>query len=350
MRILFFGDLQVNHKNSLYQSFLDGTMRHLREFININNPDLLINLGDLMETKSVVEVEDLVWAWNWTKTLEDMCPPPSENGHSSYWIIKGNHDISDRNCHTASVQVMEGLNTSVFMKEHVVKLEEFDVVILPYTENYSLLNKFLDSIEDKNRVRLIVGHVCWIGARMTPYFVTDKGLDPVKVLRQFPNARVFNGHYHHPVDVCNRLHMVGSPLHKDFNDIIGDIPRGFVLWDSDLDTITRIKNPSTYHCLSLEFNSEENMRDIYEKLYEDKELLKLRIYVPKNLIEEANELFKGFLWKSVVQSSSDVISVYNGSGLKIQSTPKEIIEIAVTNSPDGYDKNLLEKIGKEAFA
>lgn len=348
MRVLFFGDLQTNGKHAAYSSFLQSTMEFLMKTIDEERPDIVVNLGDLMDTKSVVEVDDLVWAWKLTREIEMECKPPDFYGYPTHMLLMGNHDMSDKKGGRSSVEVMEGINTDIFTRLSTVETSEGLLVIIPYTEDMPGMWKKLSEIENKDSVFGIFAHTNWLGCRLTPTFVSDKGINPVDMENMFPNAHMFAGHYHHPLDL-GRLHIVGSPLHKDFNDILGEIPRGFTLWDSKTGEITRIENPNTYHCLDLRFDDEELMKNAASSLRPMKDKLRVKISVPSAIVDETLEEFDGFLWKSVVPNESSITSLYQGHGIKICSTPGEVIRRGVETAPDDLDSEVLEKIGQAIF-
>lgn len=350
MKILMYGDLQTNRKQSTYSSFLDKTMEYLFQQICLHTPDLVVNMGDLLDTHGAIDVEDLVWSWSWMKGIEGRCPSPSEDGLARHWIVKGNHDISDRNAKISSVSVMEGINTDVLIDPVRYRFTDGSYfLVLPYTRDYGPLRDWLEAIPDKEQVDVILGHVEWFGARYTPYRVSDIGLDPAEMQEMFPNAEIFNGHYHHP-DSTGRLHMVGSPLHKDFNDVAGELQRGFVLYDTETRQVTRISNPHTYYCLSFEFQDEANLIETAESLQDVKEQVRVKVSVPTSLVDEAEYRFKDFLWKSVTPTDSQVNSIFQGEGLKVCSSPADVVNRGVsTASTEIYDPVLLSEFGKEAF-
>ncbi len=350
MRILMYGDLQVNRKHQDYMKFLEGSMQNLFTLVKEQRPNLVANMGDLLDTHHEVDVEDLVWAWEWTRKIEAQCPPPGlADSIPRHLIVKGNHDIADRNASISSIQVMEGLNTLPILDVSVYRIAGVKILVLPYTRDYVRLREQLTKVDSPEDVQVILGHIEWVGARYTPTCVSDKGLELEEVTSIFPNAEIFNGHYHQPSST-GKLHMVGSPLHKDFNDIVSGVERGFLLYDTDSREVTRLTNHSTYYSLQLEFGDIEGARTAAEELSGVSSKVRVKVSVPTAVIEEVEELFRGFLWSSVIASDSFATSVFKDSSIQVFSTPSEIVTEAVDSSGDEYDKKLLRDYGMEAFS
>jgi hypothetical protein len=343
VKVLLFGDLQINHRRPDYMTFLTGALEELERVIRDVCPVLVINLGDMFDTKHLVSVDDLVYGWEWSRRLGRAL----ERSNRRLWVLKGNHDISDKHGDRASVQVLENPMTKVCMSMGVHVIYGLRVLVIPYTED---INSVYEEAQGIERPDLIVGHCDWIGCRLTPSYVSKAGLDPAWFERNYPGVPIFNGHYHHPMDLGD-LHMVGSPLHKDFNDIAGEIPRGFTLWDSETGKIERIANPSTYYCTQLTFTKEQEISEWRAKLAEHKHALRVKVFVPQALLDEAKDAFGDFLWNTVQPVDSEAIRAIHTSGVSVQSTASEIVKKGVDESDEQvYDRELLAEFGRKAFS
>lgn len=348
MKILFYGDLQVNHNRTDYMKCLQGALGLLHQIILERRPDLVVNLGDLMDTKHIVSVDDLVWAFKWSRVIGHAAA--QVNGHPTdrrHWILKGNHDISDKRGDFATVQVMEDEFTKVCMTHGLYAVDGKTFYVMPYTEDIEGLQESLKQAETAD-VKGIFGHVDWLGCRLTPTWTSKKGLDPAWVMERFPDTPVFNGHYHHPMSVGN-VFFVGSPLHKDFNDILGEVERGFSLWDTEKGEIERIANRNTFYCMNLRYETEKQMKDSYAVLQPLAEQLRVKVSVPHKLVEEAKEMFGEFLWISIQPIESGQQGVYHTTQVSVTDSPSEIVKRGVESAPDQYDRKLLERMGAEAF-
>ena len=349
MRILLYGDLQTNHRRPDYMQFLTKTLEYLVSVIEDRQPDLVVNLGDTFDTKNLVSVDDLVYGWQWSRRIGSARPPVSASGTTTkrHWVLKGNHDISDKHGDRASIQVLEEPNTLVCMGMGMHVVNGLRVLVIPYDED---VNSIYQSLHDcTDRPDLILGHCDWLGCRLTPHYVSKAGLDPAWFAKNYPGVPVFNGHYHHPMDVGD-LHFVGSPVHKDFNDIAGEIPRGFSLWDSETGDVERIVNPHTYYCLQLSFTEEEEMRAWADKLRPDAERLRIKVAVPQRLLDEAKESFEDYLWHTIQPIDTEAIRAIHTSGITAQSTPSEVVTTGVGRAdPEVYDCEMLATFGRKAF-
>lgn len=349
MKILMTGDWQVNGRRDDYMSMLEACVDYFLSVVVKTEPDFVVNLGDVMDTKNLVDVEDLVWAYQSVNKISNLVPQKNP----SHWtpkprhvILKGNHDLSDKNGNVASIQVMESDNTRICMHAEILHMGPLRVMVLPYTENIEGTYKWIE--QQTSPPHVIIGHVDWIGCRLTPAYVSKNGFDPAWFHERFPGVPIFNGHYHHPMSLGN-LHMVGSPVHKDFNDVVGPIERGFTLWDSETGTIERIPNPCTYYCLQLTYENEDSLESGWKELRSMAENLRVKVFVPNKLLADAKEMFKDFLWSAVIPIESDAISLQHASEVTVQSTKAEVLQKGVDAAPDEYDKEMLYSLGRQVF-
>jgi hypothetical protein len=331
--------------------FLTGALESLEQAIHTHQPDLVINLGDMFDTKHLVSVDDLVYGWEWSKRIGKAVHRC--DAWKRHWVLKGNHDISDKHGDRASVQVLEDETTHVFMDSRItVSPPGPNVLVLPYTEDIDSIYKetWRNAPGGELDPDVIIGHVDWIGCRLTPSYVSKAGCDPAWFEKKYPGVPIFNGHYHHPMDLGD-LHMVGSPVHKDFNDVVGEIQRGFTLWDDETGETTRIQNPSTYYCTQLTLTTEQEINEWSAKLAAHKHVLRVKVFVPQALLDEAKSAFGDFLWNTVQPVDSEAIRAIHTSGVSVQSTASEIVTKGVDESdPQVYDRELLAKFGRKAFS
>lgn len=336
MRVLFYGDLQIHTRKRDYASFLNATMLHLERLVKEQKPDLLVNLGDVLHTFGTIEAEDLLFAYRWTKRLEI-----AMEGRP-HLIIKGNHDIADRYGKTAAIEVLASHQTRV-----VLEPERYgDFLVLPYTKEFDEVREWLDQ---QSAPAGIFGHVDWVGAHATPTHATTEGLYPHEIAKRWTNVPVFNGHYHTPAQL-GPIHLVGSPLHMNFSDALSPIPRGFAMWDTSTGEVTRIENRNTYYCVEATLETIDDISAFYEKVYPNRQQLKLKIFTPLELVEQAQVTFgEGFLWATVTPTDSQRVTVEHLAGINLASSPDQIVQRVVETTPDDLDADLLEKYARKAF-
>lgn len=359
MKFLFYGDLQIDRANSMYSEFLQSTLKHLTKVIQERQPDYLINLGDVLDGFGHVTVQDLTYSYDWMEYLGQLVRPSLEQyeclagavGESRHWILKGNHDIGDKEGKHSTVHVMScDMTNTIFKRIETPEIPNVGyVLVIPYTSNYAAVRAELDKMAGMP-VKAIFAHTDWFGLRpsiKSAYVETD-GLDPARLAELFPGVPIFGGHYHTPVSMEN-LHIVGSPLHKDFNDVLTDIPRGFLEWDSESGEIERIANPCTYYCAEVRAESHADLASQARALLPNKDQLRVKVYVPLSLVREADAEFEPFLWHAIYPMTSSKKSVEHTADVRLHASASELVELGVKQASGDYDSELLRRCGMEAF-
>lgn len=345
MRCLIFGDLQISFKRPDYMRYLEGSLSFIRSLIRTQTPDLVVNLGDTLDTFGVVDVRDLVWSYEQMSQISQ----EAEDVGAEYWVLKGNHDCADKKGECTALDVFKDIDNMVyFPKSSNTDIKGVNVAVLPWTDDRKDIwtREVCETVLPHTEI--VFGHIEWKGCRMTPTFVSTDGVDPDEFHRKFPKAVVFNGHYHQPARV-GPVYLVGSPLNKDFNDVEAEEPRGALLYDTETKVAIRCGNDSSYKCLSL-FLQDGNLQRIEEIPLKDRANLKLKVYVPRTKLQRASEIGEGFLWYACYPLDSDRVDVEKVAEVRVSSTPAEIVEKAVQASTADYNRDLLMKFGAEAFS
>jgi hypothetical protein len=348
MKILFYGDLQVNFANAEYMSFMERTMNTLEQLVEEEKPDLLINLGDTTDTFGTVSVKDLVWAHRRLKRLSALMRKHTTGPASMHWILMGNHDVSDHACEYSTTELMEGADCIPFTKP-VVNAYGLGVNMFPFTED---MDEVRGLLPDCKGTICSAGHIDWLGAKVTPTFVSTSGLDVAEYAEITNHVPFFQGHYHMPSDTPP-LYVVGSPLHKDFNDDIVEIPRGFTWYDSDEGHISRIQNFNTYYTIKVKADSEEEVIRQYLAVMNDPGAItrtKVRIYCPSSAVEYAKEVFSSALSCSVIPTDTGKSDVDHAVAVSLTTPVGEVVNHAVEAADSStYDRETLMKYGREVF-
>lgn len=348
MKILFYGDLQISRKRSDYMEFLQATLQGIYNAVCEIQPDILVNTGDLFDDFGKLDVRDLVYAYQWMSALGH-----EQRQHGGeHWIVKGNHDIADKEGKVAAIQVMERPSSTIFMDLTAVNVPGLGhVIVVPYTEDYDMAMQALEGMAGITEVAAIITHTDWLGVRpsIKSGHVSTTGLDLEKVQRLFPNTPIFGGHYHTPMNIGN-LNLVGSPLHMTFSDILSDIQRGYLCWHTDTGHIDRFANPFTYYCAEVRCEDPASLMAQHEVLEPAKHAIKVKIYVPTSMVIEADNLFSDFLWHATYPIESSRASVEHMADVSVSSTVGELIQKGVSAAGEQYDRPLLTRFGQEAFA
>lgn len=337
MKVLFYGDIHTNFDFPDYMGFLDKTLGFLLQTIYAHQPKYVINLGDVTDTFGTVELRSLVWAYDWMQKIGRAAKECGGKHH----IIQGNHDVDDKDCTISSVQVMQSANTQV----HITASKQDEVLFLPFGTEAETARHLCHSRgpETAQDALLVAGHIEWRACQLTSSFVSKTGLDTSE-----PTLPVFNGHFHSPANV-GKVHFVGSPLYKNFNDFETEIPRGFTLYDTDTKVVTRIENHHTYRMASIQAETESELEAQLSKIT-DMGHTKIRFMVPKALLEIVESLRSEFLWCSVHRSDFEKTDVNKATGITIVSDKDTVVKTVVESAPKEFSRELLTTYGSKAFA
>jgi predicted phosphodiesterase len=333
MLACFYSDLHVSHRHNDYMEFLGKTLAYLGDLVRTRKPDVLINCGDTLDTFASLDVRDGVYASRALQTLTGLV--------GRHIILRGNHDTADREGNLSSTQLVCPHGATLVDHATLLDVSGEHILFIPHTRNLpEAREQLLGSVG--RGVSAAVAHTDWLGCQLTPAYVSKEGLDPAEA-----EVPVFAGHYHAPVTV-GRVHFVGSPLYKDFSDVEVERPRGFLFWDSATGGIERVANPHTYKCLRIEADTK---KDLVKKVAAigNPSACRVKVYVPKKLMEEAKEACQGCLWSAVYPIGSETQSVTFASTVTLRTSPEDAVRAAVKSAGEEYDRSQLESVGMEAM-
>lgn len=338
MRVLMYSDLHVSHKNGDYVDFLDKTVNYLIEKCQSLRPDILVNLGDTLDSFGVLDVRDGVYAQGLLDSL-------TEHSGALHVVLRGNHDTADKCGQVSSTPLVCRGEVTTVTHPVFASLGGLPVLYLPHSTDFDSMLAMIGEAKERS-VRAVFTHVDWLGCRLTPAYVSREGLSPAAVGEVLPGVPVFAGHYHAPMTV-GPVHFVGSPLYLNFSDLMVEQERGFLLWDTEAG-VTRIPNPHTYKCYKIEA---ENKRELTKKLKDmgDPRLARVKVYVPKKHVEDAQDLVRGFLWSAVYPVEAERTGIEFSAQVNVRTPLEDAVRTAVRSGSEGYDAALLETFGLEAF-
>lgn len=346
MKILFFSDIHVNFRHRTYMGFLERTLEEIRK--DAEGMDLVFNLGDTTDTFGVVDIRDLLFAQEHTGYHR------FKGGGAGLYTLRGNHDTGDKLGEQSTLPLFLLLSHQ-FGFEDMAVFTPFDgedqprFLIVPHTRDYPAVYEFLLEAKGRGPVTAVLTHTDWLGCRLTPQYVSKEGLEPAWFQANLPGVPVFAGHYHTPMNV-GPVHIVGSPLYATFNDRAEGIPRGWLKWDTESGEIVRVTNPHTYECHSVRAKGKKELKKSREGFEGKENRCKVKVYVPKRLFDDAQELYSGFLWSGVYPLENDAEGVEFESKVDLNTEPEAMVERAVKGADAVYDKTLLRKYGEEAFS
>lgn len=343
MKVLMFTDLHVTHRHKTYMEYVEDTVEHLCALIHEHKPDVLVNLGDTLDTFGMMDVRDALFARQAIRKTRDHF---QGCGGQAYYVLRGNHDTVDKHGEVSSVDLLEMPGVEIITSPKVVTLPDgHSYFMLPHTRDHDP-EKFEHILPYD--VRGVFAHVDWIGCRLTPKYISTSGFSPGAVGDLLPEIPVFAGHYHTPMET-GPVWFVGSPLYMTFSDEVTEIPRGFTLWDTKLGAKTRIPNPHTFQCWTFECLTLPSLKKCLKKIEDDLERCRVRVYVPRKILDKAADLFEDALWCGVYPLDTEKDSMEFDTKVNLKSSSQEVIQRAVEGAPDDLNKETLIAYGQSAF-
>jgi hypothetical protein len=344
MKVLIYTDLHVTHRHKTYMQFVSDTVDYLCEVIHEHKPDVLVNMGDTLDTFGMMDVRDAIFARRAIRKTRDHF---QACGGQAYYVLRGNHDTADKHGEISSVDLLEWQGVDIISSPTVKVLPDGrNYLFVPHLRDFT--NEVFEGAQSYD-IRGAFAHVDWIGCRLTPSHISTSGFQPGVVGELLPEVPVFAGHYHAPME-AGPVWFVGSPLHLTFNDEVTDVPRGFTLWDTDTDEKVRLANPHTYQCWTFRCSTLPQLKKQKKAIEADIERCRVRVYVPRKLLDKAEALFEEALWCGVYPLDTEKTSMDFDTKVDLQSSPDEVVAKAVSGAPEDLDKALLAKFGRHAFS
>lgn len=331
MKYAIIADTHLGVRND-NQHFLDSSVRFHEKLlfpaIKEHKIDAVLHCGDLVDRKRGI-------SYVVAETLRKRIIEPLASLEVPVIVACGNHDAPFDKHSTATNALNELIGDryptfTVHNEPTIWKGWGHPLMVIPWicASNY---NKSMETMEKIDRHTVLFGHLELNGFKM--YKTTPEcshGLD-AKILK---NAkRVFSGHFHTPSDVGD-VHYVGAPYEMNWHDY--NDWRGFLIYDTDKNEITRIQNtdtmfaeieyvdvvPKSFNCQGKIVKVIVNKRDDIKKY--DKFMLKLNEAGPLEIIvkDETMKPLNEAIKTVDVTSSGDILS-----------TIKNVVE-----EVDGVDK------------
>lgn len=340
MKVLLYGDLQINVQRSDHLNYLTRTLGYLCELIDHLEPDVVVHLGDHTDTFGIVDIRSLGFAYDWLHTIGARLKRTQH-----HLVIMGNHDISDDDGKYSTTSLFRDIR-QVFPITSPTFLHSHGILALPYAKDLTATRTALADAVSHNPV-CCVGHVDWIGIKLSPKIVTKKGLTIEEYQQFLGTTPFFNGHYHNPVSLPP-LYVVGAPIYQDFSDD-PTIPRGFMFFDTESDQpIKFYENPNTYLLRTVEVLEKKDLAQI-EALRPEADRIRLRVYTTTKLLKSVRPATEGFLWSAVHITDAQKARVDHAVKVTATTPPGEIIDKTVAAAPAEYKQPLLRAIGEEAL-
>ena len=240
-KVLFIGDLHLRiNKFTLATQFLTW----LNKFIEEQQPDVVVNLGDSLDTHAVIRSEALNELMNHIYHVVDMGIP--------YVYIKGNHDqYSPKDGKYHALLPFKGRINNLFIVDTSQDL--FGMTFVPYLADGKDF--------PKTTLPICVAHQTFLGADYGPVNAKE-GVDPETVLADI----IISGHIHKKHNL-GKVIYVGSPYSQDASDV--NQVKGISIFDTDTYEFTFHKAPlPTWRSCKYEIGGANTVEGLHSTLKE----------------------------------------------------------------------------------
>ena len=238
MKLLLLGDIHYGVRND-HSAFIENNKLFfdnvLFPYIDKNNIDFLIQLGDLVDRRKYANINTV------NRLRKDFLDPLFNKDVNCIFLL-GNHDTYHKN--TNELNFHREFIIDKYDNISVIKHEatEFNfngtkILIIPWmnSENREQILNKIGSTDAKT----VIGHLEISGFEMYKGSIVSHG-DDRSIFDRFD--RVFSGHFHHRSN-DGHIYYLGSHgefTWSDYND-----PKGFHVFDTETNHIEFIKNPYT---------------------------------------------------------------------------------------------------------
>lgn len=206
MRVLLIGDPHFKVSNAVESEALS---KHIISVVKERKPDLVVNLGDTLDTHNKAEVYPFTRAVNFMLELAEIVPTV---------MIIGNHDRPNNSDFQSPYHFFSGMkkvpNLTIVDKATVVKIGEHSFLCVPYVPP----GRFKEAIftvcteEELKGMTAVFAHQEFYHAKMGSILseVGDKWELDLPV--------VYSGHIHEYQILQENVIYVGSPIPHGFGD------------------------------------------------------------------------------------------------------------------------------------
>lgn len=233
MRAFVLGDLHYGVHPLTLDIFIDITEEFFDvEFIpylksNLRSDDIIIQLGDVFDNRTSVNIKALTLARNRFKQLSELAP---------VHVIVGNHDMyQERSRVYHSLNIIQHDNVTIYSEPTSLNIGSKSVLMLPYFNNPKEQKEVMENYGEHD---LLLAHTDLYGAR----YGTSKSDTSEKGLRIEDYEKyklIMSGHIHIRQNISNFMYT-GTPYHLSRKDTGND--KGFHILDFDTLKYEFVKN------------------------------------------------------------------------------------------------------------
>ena len=241
-KILFIGDPHLKiSRFDLSCKFL----KWVGEVVEVEQPDLVVNLGDTFDTHSVLRSEILAEFKRHIKQIGKVCP---------YFYVLGNHDFykpTDSKYHALET-FKEMSNFKVIDKP--IHIKELGLSFVPYIPNIADFPMQTEQV--------CIAHQTFVGADYG-YYRPDVGVDADKVSADI----IISGHIHKRQSFGKVIYP-GTPFAQGIDDI--NQSKGVMLFDLETFECSFIESPlSKWKGMKFEVAQDESAISIHRQIQEN---------------------------------------------------------------------------------
>lgn len=348
MKILMYGDLHFQEKGNQEVSFNNKTMPirginaeclascfWIAESIRQMKPDMVVNMGDLVESAGQVDMYTLYSLLEGIRAIDLACGKVC----CPHYILVGNHDQAD---YEGKFHICKALSAFEINVVDGIDLHE-KMAFISYRRNTEMTRTMVRSAMDVG-VDYLFLHTDIKGARLRGSKMAQEGLDA-----DFTEAKaIFVGHHHHPQALGSRTHCIGSCLYHDYRDSVVDQPRGIFIFETDTGEWARVANPYTSVFWSIDINRAEDVSLIPERPQGFQGRLNLRLRSATEFLEAVKAASSSWPDAQIVPISHE--NVVPRVQIDPKDAPIEVLDKHIdTEAPAELDKGTLKKLGREAM-
>lgn len=228
--VAIIGDAHFSVKNGNKQMLLhqlDFFYEQLIPFCKANQIDTLYFTGDIFDVRKVTDNYVL-------EHVKQLFNEFNLEGFSVLGLV-GNHDAVLRNSNMINTPTMHLDGDIICAVDQIFSHDDIDLIPWITEENNSTIYREVQASDSK----YCIGHFEFSGFNMSKGVVAKDGLDSSIFSEKY--TRVISGHYHTKSSKGN-VDYVGTPYELTWADY--DDPKGFHVFDTDLNMLTFIENPT----------------------------------------------------------------------------------------------------------
>lgn len=291
MKILYVTDTHLGARQGskiFRELFREYYKDILFPYIEENNIDTVIHLGDFFDHRVNVTLEDINYV------IREFIPM-IESGGVDWHFIPGNHDVAykDTNDITSLTLFKDKKHCFVHDDPFVMDTDsDVKIALVPWinNNNYNAITDFIHEHANDNTV--LGGHFEVIGFKLlkSSNSVCEQGLEQ-SIFKGY--KKVLSGHFHHNSTIGN-IEYIGSLFHLNWADY-GDW-RGFTVYDTITDEWEKVENKKNLFVevnynnqLTKDYNS-DTFKDKFVKLIVDDEYKKLELKDAVHFIEQSKPI------------------------------------------------------------